>query len=144
MGCEREPGTSGSDGYIYFDETIRLFKWGFANFSTQTILDNTKRDIPEVEVTLGKDAASVTLMPDGKLTALLPNDVSAENFTYDYTLETRSVEAPVEQGQKLGEMVISVGGQEQQTIPIVADRAVARLTLPGIFSRFLKTLFMAE
>ena len=144
MGCEREPGTSGSEGYIYFDETIRLFKWGFANFSTQTILDNTKRDIPEVEVTLGKDAASVTLMPDGKLTALLPNDVSAENFTYDYTLETRSVEAPVEQGQKLGEMVISVGGQEQQTIPIVADRAVARLTLPGIFSRFLKTLFMAE
>ena len=96
MGCEREPGTSGSEGYIYFDETIRLFKWGFANFSTQTILDNTKRDIPEVEVTLGKDAASVTLMPDGKLTALLPNDVSAENFTYDYTLETRSVEAPVE------------------------------------------------
>ena len=87
-----------------------MFKWGFANFSTQTILDNTKRDIPEVEVTLGKDAASVTLMPDGKLTALLPNDVSAENFTYDYTLETRSVEAPVEQGQKLGEMVISVGG----------------------------------
>ena len=55
-----------------------------------------------------------------------------------------TVEAPVEQGQKLGEMVISVGGQEQQTIPIVADRAVARLTLPGIFSRFLKTLFMAE
>ena len=55
-----------------------------------------------------------------------------------------NVEAPVEQGQKLGEMVISVGGQEQQTIPIVADRAVARLTLPGIFSRFLKTLFMAE
>ncbi len=90
MGCEREPGTSGSEGYIYFDETIRLFKWGFANFSTQTILDNTKRDIPEVEVTLGKDAASVTLMPDGKLTALLPNDVSAENFTYDYTLETRA------------------------------------------------------
>ena len=80
MGCEREPGTSGSEGYIYFDETIRLFKWGFANFSTQTILDNTKRDIPEVEVTLGKDAASVTLMPDGKLTALLPNDVSAENL----------------------------------------------------------------
>ena len=65
MGCEREPGTSGSDGYIYFDETIRLFKWGFANFSTQTILDNTKRDIPEVEVTLGKDAAPSPSCPTG-------------------------------------------------------------------------------
>lgn len=43
----------------------------------------------------------------------------------DVTSELRlceNVEAPVEQGQKLGEMVISVGGQEQQTIPIVADR----------------------
>ena len=49
----------------------------------------------------------------------------------------------MEEGQKLGEMAVYVGGQEQQTIPVVADRAVARLTLPGIFSRFLKTLFMA-
>ena len=126
MGCEREPGTSGSEGYIYFDETIRLFKWGFANFSTQTILDNTKRDIPEVEVTLGKDAASVTLMPDGKLTALLPNDVSAENFTYDYTLETRSVEAPVEQGQVLGTITAYFNGRSYGTLDLVATCSVER------------------
>lgn len=126
MGCEREPGTSGSEGYIYFDETIRLFKWGFANFSTQTILDNTKRDIPEVEVTLGKDAASVTLMPDGKLTALLPNDVSAENFTYDYTLETRSVEAPVEQGQVLGTITAYFNGKSYGTLDLVATCSVER------------------
>ena len=55
----------------------------------------------------------------------------------------QDVEAPVEEGQKLGEMAVYVGDEVQQTIPIVADRAVARLTLPGIFSRFLKTLFMA-
>ena len=111
---------------IYFDETIRLFKWGFANFSTQTILDNTKRDIPEVEVTLGKDAASVTLMPDGQLTALLPNDVSAENFTYDYTLETRSVEAPVEQGQVLGTITAYFNGKSYGTLDLVATCSVER------------------
>ena len=55
----------------------------------------------------------------------------------------QDVEAPVEEGQKLGEMAVYVGDEVRQTIPIVADRAVARLTLPGIFSRFLKTLFMA-
>ncbi|MFQ7854198.1 MAG: D-alanyl-D-alanine carboxypeptidase family protein [Flavonifractor plautii] len=60
------------------------------------------------------------------------------------TAPVRECGGPGGAGAKLGEMVISVGGQEQQTIPIVADRAVARLTLPGIFSRFLKTLFMAE
>ena len=31
----------------------------------------------------------------------------------------------------------------REALEAVADRAVARLTLPGIFSRFLKTLFMA-
>ena len=74
---------------------------------------------------------------------ILVDKAQLNNVTSELRL-CENVEAPVEQGQKLGEMVISVGGQEQQTIPIVADRAVARLTLPGIFSRFLKTLFMAE
>ena len=54
MGCERVPGSTGSQGHTYFSETIRLFDWGFDNFSTQTMLDSSKRDIPEVEVSLGK------------------------------------------------------------------------------------------
>ena len=56
---------------------------------------------------------------------------------------TERVEAPVVAGQKLGEMVVSVSGVEQQTIPVVADQAVERLTMPGIFKRFLDILFMA-
>ena len=60
------------------------------------MLDDTKRDIPEVEVTLGKNTNYVTLEPQGEVTALLPKDISAENFEYDYTLNANSVEAPVE------------------------------------------------
>lgn len=37
MGCEREPGTTGSEGFLYFDETTRLLEWGFRNFSRRTI-----------------------------------------------------------------------------------------------------------
>lgn len=66
MGCDREPGTTGSEGFIYFSETIRLFDWGFNNFTRQTMLDETKRDIQEVEVTLGKDTNYVTLEPQGR------------------------------------------------------------------------------
>ena len=56
---------------------------------------------------------------------------------------TEGVEAPVEAGQKLGELVVSVAGEERQTIPLVAAQAVERITLPGIFLRFMERIFMA-
>lgn len=126
MGCEREPGTTGSEGFLYFSETIRLLDWGFNNFATQTMLDDTKRDIEEVEVTLGKNTNYVTLEPQGEISALLPKDVSAEDFTYDYTLNAKSVEAPVEQGQQLGTISVSFNGKTYGTLPLVASISVER------------------
>ena len=124
MGCEREPGSTGSKGRTDFSETIRLFEWGFNNFSTQTILDATKRDIPEVEVTLGKGTNYVTLEPQGEITALLPNDISTEDFKYDYTLNANTVEAPVEKGQVLGTITATFNGKEYGSLPLVASIAV--------------------
>ena len=49
----------------------------------------------------------------------------------------------MEAGQKLGEMVITVGDETLQTIPIVAGQEVARVTVGGIFARLLRSLFMA-
>ena len=49
----------------------------------------------------------------------------------------------MEEGQILGRMVVRVGEEERQTIPIVAEEAVARITIPGIFLQFLSHLFMA-
>ena len=124
MGCEREPGSTGSKGRTDFSETIRLFDWGFQNFATQTILDSTKRDIPEIEVTLGKGTNYVTLEPQGEITALLPKDVSAEDFKFDYTLNAKSVEAPVEKGQVLGTITASFNGKEYGSLPLVASIGV--------------------
>ena len=126
LGCEREPNTTGSDGFIYFDETIRLFDWGFNNFTRQVMLDGTKRDIPEVAVTLGKDTNYVTLEPQGEIEALLPRDVGPEDFTYSITRNAESVEAPVEKGQQLGAITVSFNGKEYGTLPLVASIAVER------------------
>lgn len=126
LGCEREPNTTGSDGFIYFDETIRLFDWGFNNFTRQVMLDGTKRDIPEVAVTLGKNTNYVTLEPQGEIEALLPRDVGPENFTYSITRNAESVEAPVEKGQQLGAITVSFNGKEYGTLPLVASIAVER------------------
>ena len=123
LGCERVPGSTGSQGHTYFSETVRLFEWGFNNFSTQTMLDSTKRDIPEVDVSLGRQP-SVTLMPEGEITALLPNDVSQEDFQYEYTIDASVVEAPVEAGQELGRISVSFNGKEYGILPLVAVASV--------------------
>ena len=53
------------------------------------------------------------------------------------------VEAPVEEGQILGELVVLVDGQERQSIPLVARSGVERISVGGIFSRLLRALLLA-
>ena len=122
-----------------FESAKSLLNFGFANYTLTDVYPG--QALPPVDVLLGEqDTVQPVLAQSSRI---LVDKAQLNDVTSELRL-CENVEAPVEQGQKLGEMVISVGGQEQQTIPIVADRAVARLTLPGIFSRFLKTLFMAE
>lgn len=122
-----------------FESAKSLLNFGFANYTLTDVYPG--QALPPVDVLLGEqDTVQPVLAQSSRI---LVDKAQLNDVTSELRL-CENVEAPVEQGQKLGEMVISVGGQEQQTIPIVADRALARLTLPGIFSRFLKTLFMAE
>ena len=137
-GCQREEGATGSAGRTDFIETTRLFDWGFQNFSTQTILDSTKRDIPEVEVTLGKDTNYVTLEPKGEITALLPNDVSPEDFEFNCTLNAKSVEAPVEKGAVMGTITATFNGKEYGSLPLIASIGVEVDTLMYNLDRIQK------
>lgn len=121
-----------------FEAAKSLLSYGFANYTLTDVYPS--QALPPVDVLLGE---ADTVQPVLAQSSRILVDKSRLN---EITTELRlcqDVEAPVEEGQKLGEMAVYVGGEAQQTIPIVADRAVARLTLPGIFSRFLKTLFMA-
>ena len=126
LGCERVPGTTGSEGFTYFSETKRLLEWGFNNFETQTILDDTKMDVGEVEVTLSKQLNSVALRPQGELTALLPKDVSPEDFTFQTTIPAQTVEAPVEEGQVLGTITALYDGKQYGTLDLVANVGAER------------------
>ena len=55
-----------------------------------------------------------------------------------------NVEAPVEQGQILGQLEVYVGSELRDTVPILAAQPVDRLSIPGIFGRMLSKLLMAE
>ena len=122
-----------------FETAKSMLDFGFANY---TVLDaHPAQALAPVDVLLG-EAEQVQPVLAGTSRVLV--EKAQINEVETRIALTPNVEAPVEEGQKLGEMTVLVGGEVKETIPIVADRAVARLTLPGIFSRFLKTLFMAE
>ena len=121
-----------------FERAKSLLNFGFANY---TLLDiQPDAAIPPVEVSLGTLDQVQPILGQGSRILVDRNELN--EVTTELRL-TDNVEAPVEQGKKLGEMVVSVGGQERQVIPLVADQAVERLTLPGIFAKFVKQLFMA-
>ena len=123
---------------IRSEDVKGLLNYGFANYTLMDVYPN--QALPPVEVLLGEETQIQPVLAQSS--RILIDKTRVNDVTTEIRL-CEDVEAPVEQGQKLGEMAVLVGGQEQQTIPIVADQAVERLTVPGIFSRLLRTLFMA-
>ena len=129
----------GKTSDLRFQSAKNMLTFGFANY---TLLDVYPDEaLPPVDVVLGEQSqVQPVLSASGRV---LIDKAEINNVTTEITL-TDSVQAPVEPGQKLGEMIVRVGGEQQQVIPIVADQGVERLTLPGIFVKFFKGLCMAE
>ena len=121
-----------------FDAARALLDYGFANYTLMDVYPD--QALPPIDVLLGEaDCVQPVLSQSSRI---LVDKAQLNSVTSQINL-CENVEAPVEAGQKLGEMVVTVDGQVLQTIPIVAERAVERLTVPGIFLRFLDRLFMA-
>ena len=116
-----------------------LLNYGFANY---TLLEACPgQALPPVDVLLGEEE-TVQPMLSGSSRVLVEKALVDQVET---RLELASdVEAPVEPGQKLGQLSVYAGDKLLQTIPLVADRPVERLTAPGIFARLLRKMLMND
>ena len=116
-----------------------MLDFGFANY---TVLDvYPAQALPPVDVLLGeKETVQPVLAQGGRLLV----ERSQVNEVETAVALVPDVEAPVEQGQKLGELTVKVGGEVKTTIPIVAGEEVPRLTIPGIFKNLLERWMMAK
>jgi len=102
-------------------EGERLINWAFRQFVERTVATKGTR-LAEAPVWLG-DAPKVGLIADADIKLLVPAILTSG---VDATVEfTTPVRAPVEQGQKLGELVIKMPDMAEVRVPLVADRAVA-------------------
>lgn len=121
-----------------FQAAKALLDYGFANYSLTPV--HPDQALAPVDVLLGEcDQVQPKLSRDCRL---LLERGSAGQITTELHV-AQDVEAPVEEGQRLGEMVVLVNGEKRDEIPIVSTQAVKRLSLPSIFSRMFRRMLMA-
>ena len=121
-----------------FDDAKALLDQGFASYT----LTNVYPDAPlaAIPVLLG-DCAQVQPQLERDCRLLVRR--GEESAVTTQVELPADLEAPVEQGQRVGELTVYVNGELRDTIPIVSAQGAQRLTAPGIFSRLLRELFMA-
>ena len=122
-----------------FADAQTLLDYGFANYALVSVYPETP--LAPVEVLLGTSAQVQPLLQ--RDCRLLVARGEEELVSTRLTL-AGDVEAPVDPGQTLGSLEVYVGEELRDTVPIVSDRGVERLTVPGIFSRMLRQLLMAQ
>ena len=120
-----------------FETAKSLLNFGFANYTLMDV--HPGQALPPVDVLMGVEETVQPVLVS--VSRILVEKTMVDKVTTELKLAA-DVEAPVEAGQKLGAMVVRVDGVEREEIPIVADRDVARLTVGGIFSRFMELLFL--
>ena len=119
-----------------FDSAAALLNYGFANYAlTQVYPDQV---LPPIAVLLGEQD---TVQPElARDCTILTQQSQSASITTQIHLP-QEVSAPVEEGQKLGEMVVYLDGKEHETVDLVASSGVPRLTTLGIFQELLDMLF---
>ena len=121
LGAERVE-ENGVGNIRSFSETSRMFDYGFENFSYKTILQKSE-PIKDVTVTLSK-TDHVALRPAKDIEALMPKGLEAEHLERTVVLDQETVEAPIEEGQKLGTLTLSYDGTVYGTVDLLAMNAV--------------------
>lgn len=119
-----------------FETAKALLNYGFAGWTLVTAAPS--EPLIPVPVSLGT-APSVQPVLAEECRLLLPK-AQAGTVTTALTVAD-TLAAPVEQGQQIGTLTVLVDGASRQTIPLLAQEAVPRLTLWQVYQATLTKLF---
>ena len=108
-----------------FPECIRLFNYGFDQFTYVTVISPL---YPLAQITVNNSAASqvVSLAPAQEIRLLLPKKYDPELLTVDPEPSAQSVDAPVYSGDVLGSVSVSYDGELLGTSDLLAINDVAK------------------
>ncbi len=106
------------------EESVKLMEWGFRTFQSYKLFGQGQK-VQDVPVWMGEK----------KMVAVVPTQDIAASLTRfartDMKVKIRynkPVEAPVKQGQKIAELVITAPGMPTQSVSLVAASSVAKVS----------------
>jgi len=106
----------------HFSETIKLFNMGFSNYDFTKIY-GVRQPICEVEINKGT-APKITLVTARDVGALHEKGKKIKPQT---TLNIQEkITAPIIKGQKLGEIIVAIDGQESERVDLLAAASVVK------------------
>ena len=126
------------DSKVRFNACKTMLDHGFANY---TVFQPDLCDAPEVPVILGKAAAVQPRMSETG--ELLIEKSQKGTISTEIQLE-EELPAPVNQGQRLGTMLVKSGEQILKEIPLIAARSVDRMSFGDIYTGVLRKVAMAQ
>ncbi len=104
------------------EEAQRIVNWAFRQFVEKKVADEGKM-IAQADVWMGNETRVGLIAPKDLLLLVpaLSKDALEANVSYQ-----SPIEAPIEKGQKLAELVIKRKGLPDARLPLVADRDIPR------------------
>ncbi len=116
------------DAPTSFSDMRSVLEWGFSAWRTGEVLA-AGDVVGSREVTLSDDGDAVRALATDGVVATVPAEVTADDLEFTPTWEG-ALQAPVESGQRLGEVRVSYAGRELGTVGAVADASLG-LSIPA-------------
>jgi D-alanyl-D-alanine carboxypeptidase (penicillin-binding protein 5/6) len=120
------------------EESVKFMNWGFLSWKSQPLFAKGKK-VAEAQVQLGNSATVGLVAPQNlavTLPAALAHDAVRVKVVYNGPLK-----APIAQGQHVADLVVQTGDTPPQTMPLVAEKAVAEAGFFGRIWMGFKSLF---
>ncbi len=122
-----------------FQSAKQLLDYGFANYTLAS--PDPKTQIPSVPVALGREG-EIRPVPSDDTPVLI--EKSRQNSIATRVEVPEEIKAPVEEGQRIGTMILSAEGEVLSEIPLVAPSAIERKTWWDITKELLQTACFCE
>lgn len=137
LGAPFEDG-GGELQFYHIEDATELFDWAFSSFQYITLIGDDE-EIAELPVTGGSKSNFVLVRPESSVTMLWCKDVDVSAIQR-VPVYREEIEAPIEQGDVLGQLDLKFSGEIIASIPLVAvsdvDRSMIKHNAEGLVAYF--------